>query len=227
MASRERLPDRSVLRLVLITDGRGDPVRVERIVEQAVAAGVRCVQLREPQWPARALLRCCERLLPLLAHGSGLLLVNDRLDVAAAGSAHGAQVGHRSLPPEVARRVLGPEFVLGYSAHDGSELDLAVAADCDFALLSPVWPTSSKPGAPHLGTQRAALLTSKARLPVVWLGGIDHAKVANLANVPALGRPVGIAVRSAIMTALDPGEAASSLLRAVALLAADGDSAAG
>lgn len=216
MSAPARRLDPSLLRLVLITDGRGDPVRVERVVEQALAAGVRCVQLREPQWPARTLLHTCERLLPLFVRTGSLLLVNDRLDVVAAGVAHGAQVGHRSLPPEVARRVLGPDFLLGYSAHDQSELDLAVAADCDFALLSPVWPTTSKPLAPHLGSHRAAQLTSRARLPVVWLGGIDGVRAASFAEVPPLGRPVGIAVRSAIMGALDPGEASRNLLAAMA-----------
>ncbi len=222
MPAAGRRLDPSLLRLVLITDGRGDAVRVERIVAAAVEAGVRCVQVREPQWPARALLRACERLQPLLAAAGGLLLVNDRVDVAAAGAAHGAQIGHRSLPPELARRVLGPESVLGYSAHDHSELDLAIAAGCDFALLSPVWTTDSKPGAPHLGPGRAAQLTTKARLPVVWLGGVDAAHAASLADVPSPGQPAGVAVRSAVMGALDPAAAAAELLRALAPLGARG-----
>jgi thiamine-phosphate pyrophosphorylase len=207
--------DRRVLRLVLVTDGRGDTVRLERIVGECVAAGLRCVQLREPQWPARGVLRACERLQPLLAAVGGVLLVNDRVDVAAAGAAHGAQVGHRSLPPELARAVLGPQRVLGYSAHDVAELDLAAAAGCDFALLSPVWPTTSKPGAPHLGPGRAAQLTAKARLPVVWLGGVDADQLPALAALPALGRPVGVAVRSAICSAADPAAATGALLHAL------------
>src|SRR5688572_16823396 len=86
MPSPGRRLDPSLLRLVLITDGRGDPVRVERIVTAVVEAGVRCVQLREPQWSARALLRACERLQPVLAAHGALLLVNDRADVAATGA---------------------------------------------------------------------------------------------------------------------------------------------
>ncbi len=214
MTASLRAFDPSSLQLVLITDGRGDPVRLERIVEQALAAGVRCVQLRESKWSARTLLQMCERLAPQFERHAAWLLVNDRVDVAATGKAHGAQVGHRSLPPEVARAVLGPDAVLGYSAHDQSELDLAVAAGCNFALLSPVWPTSSKPGAPHLGLLRAAQLTTKARLPVVWLGGIDASQLSTLHAIPALARPVGVAVRSAIMDAADPGEACAALLAA-------------
>lgn len=210
--------DRSALRVVLVTDGRADPARVEAIVHAAIAGGVRAVQIRESRWPARLLLATCERLLPALAAVRGLLLVNDRVDVAAAGAAHGAQVGQRSLPPDLARRVLGAVPVLGYSAHDGAELDLASAAGCDFALLSPVWPTASKPGAPHLGAARAAQLTARARLPVVWLGGLDLARVASLAQVPPAGRPIGIAVRGAIGDAVDPQAAARDLVAAVAAL---------
>lgn len=206
--------DPRLLRLVLVTDGRGDIARLERVVAAAVAAGVRCVQLREPQLSARGVMNACERLAPMLNAAGGLLLVNDRLDVVAAGFAHGGQVGHRTLPPDVARRLLGPHALLGYSAHDQAELDLAVVSDCDFALLSPVWPTSSKPGAPYLGLGRAANLTAKARLPVVWLGGIGASQLAELASVPASGRPVGFAVRSAIMEAQDPGEASQALLAA-------------
>lgn len=213
--------DPRLLRLVLVTDGQGDPARIERIVREVVQAGVRCVQLRESQLSARALMHLCERLLPLLDDVQGLLLVNDRVDVAAARCAHGAQVGHRSLPPALARQVLGPHAVLGFSAHEVAELDQAAEAQCDFALLSPVWPTTSKPGSPVLGVARAAHMTSRARLPVVWLGGADTAQLAQLVDVPAAGRPVGVAVRSAMMVAEQPGNAAAELLRALAVLDAN------
>lgn len=203
------------LRLMLITDGAGDLDRVARCIAAAVDGGVRCVQLREPRWTARALLRACERLTPLLDAVGGLLLVNDRVDVAAARAAHGAQVGHRSLPPDLAREVLGPRAVLGYSAHDQDELALAARAGCDFALLSPVWPTASKPGAAFLGPERAARLTAAAALPVLWLGGIDERTVHALAAVPTAGRPIGVAVRSALTQADDPAAAARRLLAAL------------
>lgn len=203
------------LRLMLITDGVGDPERVDRIVAAAVDGGVRCVQLREPRWTARALCKACERLTPRLDAVGGLLLVNDRVDVAAARAAHGAQVGHRSLPPELAREVLGPRAVLGYSAHDQDELALAARAGCDFALLSPVWPTTSKPGKAFLGPARAARLTAAAELPVLWLGGVDERTARELAALPAAGRPVGIAVRSALTDADDPAATARRLLAAL------------
>jgi thiamine-phosphate pyrophosphorylase len=207
--------DPALLRLVVISDGHGDLTRLERVLAAAVAGGARCVQLREPQWSARQYLLACERLQPLLARVQGLLLVNDRLDVVAARLAHGAQIGHRSLPPALARAVVGPTAVLGYSAHDADELALAAAGGCDFALLSPVWATTSKPGLPHLGVARAARLTAAAQLPVVWLGGIGLPQAAAVAAVEPAQRPVGVAVRSAVMVASDPGAACQGLLAAL------------
>lgn len=215
MTVAARLFDPTALQFVLVTDGRGDALRIESIVRAAVDGGARCVQLREPHWPARTLLQVAERLRPMLDAVHGLLLVNDRVDVAAAGVAHGVQVGHRSLPPELARQVLGPARVLGYSAHDQAELDLAAAAGCDFALLAPVWATSSKPGMPHLGEALATSLTSRARLPVVWLGGITPTNAARIADLPVQSRPAGIAVRSAVMEAEDPRYTVAALLRAL------------
>jgi thiamine-phosphate pyrophosphorylase len=151
----------------------------------------------------------------------GLLLVNDRLDVAAARLAHGTQIGHKSLPPDLARDVVGVRSLLGYSAHDMHELE-AAAGICDFALLSPVWATTSKPGLPHLGVERAEQMTVVARLPVVWLGGIGSEQVAQIAAMQGLRRPAGIAVRSAVMSADDPAQAARSLLAALQGQAAAG-----
>lgn len=202
------------LRLILVTDGVGDPGRIEEIVREAVRGGVRCVQIRESKWTARQMLRSCERLTPMLEKVDGLLLVNDRIDVVAARAAHGAQIGHRSLPPDVAREVLGPNAVLGFSAHDADELASAATHGCNFALLSPVWASSSKPNAAFLTVPRAALLTAAARLPVVWLGGVDATTITQIAAVPAAQRPVGVAVRSAIMQADDPMAATSELLQA-------------
>lgn len=207
--------DPQCFRLMLVTDGRGDLVRLETVVAAAVQGGVRCVQLRESHWSVRQQLQAAERLLPLLAPVRGVLLANDRVDLAATGLVHGAQIGHRSLPPELARQVLGKQRLLGYSAHDQAELDLAAAAGCDFALLSPVWATDSKPGMPHLGEARACALTAQARLPVLWLGGITPAHAARIAALPAARRPIGIAVRSAVMAAADPQFAAAALLAAL------------
>ena len=213
--------DPSLLRLVVISDGRADIQRLESIVGAAISGGARCVQVREPGWTARQLADACERLRPRLDAVRGVLLVNDRLDVAAA-RAHGAQIGRKSLPPDAARHVLGPDAVIGYSAHDADELALAARSGCDFALLAPVWPTRSKPGAAPLGEQRAAELTAAATLPVLWLGGVTTEHAALAGALRGRRRPVGLAAIGAVFGAADPAAAVRDLLRAFAPLATSG-----
>lgn len=198
----------SAARLVLITDGVGDAGRIAAIVDAAVAGGLRAVQVREPKLGAGELLALCGRLLPVLDAVDGLLLINDRVDVAAAGAAHGVHLGHRSLPPSVARRCLGSGPVIGFSAHDADELRWAAAEGADYASLSPVFSTTSKPGVAALGVARAAAIVADAALPVVWLGGIDADRVTEV----AAHRPFGIATMSAISSAVDPAAVAHALL---------------
>jgi len=212
VADRERL---HVLRVVLVSDGQGDAARLLRIVTAACAGGVRAVQLREPGLSARELAALCARLRPVTAAAGGVLLVNDRVDVAAA-CADGAQVGHRSLPPLLARRALGPDRLLGVSVHDASELAALGAAGADFALLAPVWPTASKPGQPGLGVAAAGAMTAVSPVPVVWLGGVDVGVAAALAELPAAQRPLGVALRSGLCSANDVAAQARAVVAAFA-----------
>ena len=203
------------LRLILVTDGLGDLERIEAVVRAAWAGGCRCVQLREPSWTAAEMWAACLRLRGAASGSGSVLLVNDRVDVAASGVADGAQVGRRSLPPDAARAALGSERLLGYSAHDAEELRVAGAADCDFALLSPVWSTSCKPDARPLGAAAASALTARSPVPVLCLGGVTEAGCRELAALPKSARPSGVAVMSAIMNSDDPERRAGEILAAL------------
>jgi len=214
--------DEALLRVLLVTDGRGDAARLQAIVRAAVAGGLRVVQLREPGMNARQLEQLCARLSPVLEAVGGWLLVNDRVDVAAAGCAHGAHVGHRSLTPALARSVLGPTAPLGMSVHDAGQLAEAVAARCSYALLAPVWPTSCKSGVAALGPRRAGVLTAAVELPVLWLGGVTPQRARSIGELPPRLRPHGVAVRSAICEADDPRRAAAELVSSCAWAAAAG-----
>lgn len=209
---------RRALRLCLITDGRGDLAALLQLVQQALEGGVRAVQLREPKLTARQLANLCERLRPQFDAAGGVLLVNDRVDLAAAGLCHGAQIGHKSLPAAAARTALRHGELLGCSVHEQDELSRAAADGCDFAVLAPVLATLSKPGVPHLGITEAARWTAQSPLPLLWLGGFDAASLPQLAEVPDAGRPLGIAVRSAICAAADPGAAAWRMCQELAKL---------
>lgn len=203
-------------RLLLVTDGLGDIARLRAIVAAAIAGGVRAVQLREPRWPARQLAVAAAELAPVVHAVGGVLYVNDRVDIAAAGLCDGVQVGHRSLPPAAARRALAGRARLGVSCHDPEELADARAAGADFALLAPVWATASKPGHPGLGAARAGAWTLDAGLPVLWLGGVSPERILAVRELPAALRPAGFAVRGALCGARDVAAAAAALAAAVA-----------
>ena len=192
-----KLPD--AMRVLAVSDGRGDVDRIEAVVERAIDGGVRAFQLREPSLTALALARLCERLRPSIAAASGILLVNDRADLAFAGIADGVHLGRRSLPPAIVRERLRRPALVGLSAHDAEELGRAGAAGCDYATLSPVYATSCKPGADVLGPVFASELTVRARLPVLWLGGIAPGRLEDVRASAAFG----VAVRSALFEADD------------------------
>lgn len=190
----------------LITDGSGELARIHDIIAAALDGGVRGIQVREPSLSARQLCTLCADLKPRIDACGGVLVVNDRADVVAAGLAHGVQLGHRSLRPEAARRFLPRSAIIGCSVHDLSQIQEAVAAD--FVVLAPLFATGSKPGAEPLGLSRARELVSASLLPVILLGGID---VSNAGSAREIGAS-GVAVMSAVCDASDPRSAAAALV---------------
>ena len=178
-------------------------------ISLAVAGGVDAVHLREPTASAADLLRRGEQVRDAVA-GRARFVVNDRLDVALALGADGAQLGVRSLP--VARaRAIAPELPLGASVHSVAEAQEAAAAGADWLLLGTIFASGSHPGQPGAGTSLIAAARRKAGVPIVAIGGID---AANAAACVAAGAH-GVAVISAIVGAADPAAAAAALRDAV------------
>lgn len=190
----------------LITDGRGDVRRVRDLVASALAGGVRGIQLREPRLSARDLGELCRELMPRVEGVGGLLFVNDRVDVVAAGFAHGVQLGHRSLRPAEARGMLPEAALIGCSVHDLAQV--AAGSDADFLILAPLFVTNSKPGVTPLGLDGARELIAASPRPVVVLGGIDASNVASAREIGASG----VAVMSAVCDSNDPRSAAAALV---------------
>lgn len=195
------------LRLMLITDGVGDLGRIQTVTAAALEGGFTAVQVREPRLTARELAALCEGLWPVVSEREAVLLVNDRVDVAALDHAHGVHLGFRSLEPRKARSVLGPAKLVGFSAHDGDELTWASDQGADYVILAPVFATESKPGATPLGVEATTALVSAARLPVVLLGGLNERTLTDALAIPAHGH----AFMSAVFGAEDPHDAARGL----------------
>lgn len=201
--------DPSILRLYLVTDRRMRPARsLSELVRQAAAGGVTCVQLREKEAEGAEFLRLGFEVADALA-GSGVpLIVNDRIDVAAAVPCAGVHLGQKDLPIEVARRILGPDKTVGLSVNTVEEALDAERRGADYLGAGPAFPTGTKLDTePELGPEGLRRIVQAVKIPVVAIGGIHEATIGRLAGLGL----AGVAVVSAVCAAPDPRAAAASL----------------
>ncbi len=204
------------LSLHLVTDERVDLESLVNVVDEAVGAGVGVVQVRRKDDPARAQIDLVQRLSLAIA-GRAALLVNDRLDVALAARDAGATVdgvhlGQDDVPPTTARRVLGSDALIGWTA-DTAEHLVALAAmplgTVDYLGVGVVRVTGSKPDHPAvLGIDGIGRIATATSLPCVAIGGVVADDVAHLRHVGV----AGVAVVSAILDAAEPAVATQALL---------------
>jgi len=179
------------------------------IATAAVEGGATAVQLRAPELSDDRLLPLATALATLCGDAGLLFLVNDRVEVAVACDASGAHVGQDDDPIE-ARRLLGPERILGVSVTSAEEARTAEAAGADYLGVT-VWETSTKPEALAIGLEGIRAVVRATGLPVVGIGGID---AGNARDVLAAGA-AGIAVIGAVATAEDPTQAVRELRASV------------
>jgi thiamine-phosphate pyrophosphorylase len=184
---------------------------LEGVVAAALAAGLRLVQYRAKTLPDGQRLEQARRLRGLCADHGALFLVNDRLDLALAVDADGVHLGQDDLPPAVARRLLGPDRLIGRSTHNPEQLAQAVADGCDYVGVGPVQATPTKPGRAPVGLD--AVRRAAATCPIPWyaIGGVD---LSNLPAAQAAGAQ-RVAVVRAITAAADPGASTAALLAAL------------
>lgn len=180
------------------------------VVEEALAAGVRAVQLRERDLTPRELLPLAHALRRVTAAAGARLLINDRIDVAVAVDADGVQLRADHLPIPIARRLLGPDAIIGVSTHSLAEVRAAQVAD--FVLFGPVFATASKQEyGPPLGVAALRAAAAASGIPVLAIGGVTAARVPALRASGA----AGVAAIGAILRAPQVGEAAAVMLEAL------------
>jgi len=200
-------------RTYLVTDdahsaGRETPAVVE------AAGGVDVVQLREKTMDARTRYRVGRQLRELTAEADVPLVVNDRVDLAAAVDADGVHLGQADLPVGVARDQLGSDAIVGVSAATVQEARAAVDAGADYLGVGAIYGTSSKDVADDrdgVGPERIRSITDAVDVPVVGIGGITAENARPVVEAGASG----VAVISAITAADDPEAAAAALQEVV------------
>lgn len=182
------------------------------VLEQALAGGVQAVQLREKDLSGKQLFDLAEKTRRLCDRYRASLLINDRIDVALAVDAAGVQLSGVSVPIETARRLLGPQKLIGASTHSVEEARRAQDGGADFILFGPVYFTPSKAafGAPQ-GLEALKKIVENVGIPVYAIGGIKAENIAELRNLGVRG----VALISAIISAAEPKQAAESLMRSL------------
>ncbi|GAB3401868.1 thiamine phosphate synthase [Schumannella luteola] len=209
------------LRLQLVTDERVERQRLLRAVGAAVDAGAGVVQLRAKGASAREQLGLLGELDAVIG-GRAALIVNDRLDVALAGRDAGLRVagvhlGQSDVPPTTARRLLGTEALVGWTADTADHFAAAAALPAgtlDYLGVGVIHPTATKPGhPPALGVEGFRALAAVAPLPCVAIGGVTEVDAGSLTAAGA----AGVAVVSRICAADDPASAARAIADAVGI----------
>ena len=182
------------------------PTRAEELLE---AGGARlALHLRGPSAGGAALYHLAERLAVVAARTGGLLLVNDRVDVALAVNAGGVQLGGRGLDPEDARRLLGRGRRVGISVHAVDEADDALRRGADFLLAGTLYPSASHAGAGGSGADWLRRVPA-AGGRLIGIGGVTPERVGEVLGAGAHG----VAVIGAIWNAERPAEAMLRFIR--------------
>lgn len=198
-------------RLHVLTDTR-DGRDALQVVRAALSAGAPVVQVRSKGGTDRELHDLAERVARLCDAAGALCVVDDRLDVALAVGAAGTHLGAQDVPLAAARRVVGPDHVLGGTAREPGAARELVAAGAGYLGVGPAFATATKAGLPDaLGPEGIGAVARAVDVPVLAIGGITVERVPAVLAVGAHG----VAVVAAVSEAADPAAATRALLVAL------------
>lgn len=200
--------DNHMMRLYAVTDrawvGR---LSLYEQVEAALQHGVTCVQLREKDLDEDSFFQEAVALRELCHRYGVPLLINDNVALALRCGADGVHVGQDDMDPRQARALLGPNKIVGVTAHTLPEALAAVEAGADYLGLRCVFTTATKDNVVHLPYDTLREICHTVPIPTVAIGGVNR---DNLMQLKGSGVD-GVAVVSAIFAQDDPGQATQEL----------------
>jgi thiamine-phosphate pyrophosphorylase len=200
-----QLPDPPLL---LVTDRRQARRPLAEIVAAALTAGCRWVSLREKDLPEDEQVPLLRALLPIARRHDARLMLHGEARLAKLAGADGVHLPSGS-DPAAARALMGPGKLIGVSIHTVTEAEVIDPQAADYALAGPAFETPSKPGyGPEIGRKGLGEIARAARVPVLAIGGVNTARVA---DVIAAGCS-GVAVMGGVMRATDPAREVGALL---------------
>ena len=181
---------------------------IEESVEQAVLGGCTIVQLREKTADSREFYDIAVRVSQITSNLGVPLIINDRVDIALAVNADGVHVGQSDLPPEIVRRLIGQDKLLGVSASNLAEALAATKSGADYLGIGAMFATGTKTNANIVSINELHEIRRNVSLPLVAIGGINK-ETLPLFKDSGID---GIAVVSAVVSQEDIAGAARGLL---------------
>ncbi len=147
------------------------------LAETVLAAGARIMQLRLKDAPGRDFLAAARAIAGLCRKRGAILIVNDRVDIAMLADAHGVHLGQQDLPLEAARRIAGPDKIIGISTHTVEQARAAENGGADYIGFGPMYSGGLKNIAAGMGLDNLRAIRAAVRIPIVAIGGITEARV--------------------------------------------------
>ena len=198
--------------LLLITDRNNTALPLSDVLAQALQAGCRWVMIREKDLATAELCPVVEATVIVAKDFGATVSVNNDFTAASICKVKAVHLP-QGQPVATIRRVMGPETLIGVSAHSVAEAQLAAAEGANYVTASPVFATDSKPGyGPALEPEGLAQIVASVRIPVLALGGVT---AENAASCIAAGT-AGVAVMGSVMRAQNPGAIVGDLIAALA-----------
>ena len=205
---RVRLAD---ARLYVLLTGSQCAAALDWTIAEAAAGGATVFQLREKTLTDRELLDRARRFRRWTRDAGVLFIVNDRPDIARLCEADGVHLGQDDVPVHAARRILGPDALIGVSTHTPDQLRRAVLDGADYVGVGPTFPSKTKSFDRLAGLDYVRHVAAETSLPAFALGGIDLRNVTQVTDAGVRR----VAVSSAIASADDPQSVARQFVDAL------------
>ncbi len=195
--------------LYMVTDSKLARGRSHlEVAQAAIRGGATVIQLRDKEATTRQLVETGRLLRDLTREKGVTFIVNDRVDVALAVEADGVHLGVDDMPVSIARRLMGPEAIIGFSPETVEQARQAEAEGADYLGVGAVFGTGTKPDAgPPIGVEGLREMVQAVSIPVVAIGGVTADNAASCIRAGA----AGVAVVSAVVAAEDVEAAARQL----------------
>ncbi len=199
-------------RLYFITDStKYEKDEFLRRVDAALKGGVTLVQLREKERSTREYLELANEVHKLTLKYNVPLIIDDRLDVAMAADTEGVHLGQSDLPVNIARRLFGPDKIIGATAKTVEQALEAYEQGADYLGVGAIYPTTTKVKTILTSTEMLDKICHAVPIPANAIGGLNKDNIDVLKGIPI----AGVCVVSAIMKADNPKQAAEELSAAM------------